>query len=143
MNELIRRNEDIRHNIVTLEQRINEAKREHNIPDPECPVTHVFAPGSYARTIFIPAGTVLTGAIHKEEGFFIIRKGELLVTVGDDVVRVGAGYMGITAKGEKRAGFAVSDVLFTTFHANPKEIREEKEIWAEFTIPANLLEEQP
>lgn len=117
-------------------------KQLMTFPQVEMPVENAFCHGLYARTIFIPAGTVLTGAIHKEEGFFIIRKGELLVTVGDDVVRVGAGYMGITAKGEKRAGLAVTDVLFTTFHANPKEIREETEIWAEFTIPANLLEEQ-
>jgi hypothetical protein len=104
-------------------------------PQIDLPVENAFCHGLYARTMFIPADTVLTGAAHKEEGFFVVRSGILIVTTDNGPVQVSAGYMGITSKGAKRAGYAVTDVVFTTFHANPEEIREEKDIWDKFTEP--------
>lgn len=105
------------------------------LPQAECPITNDFCHGLYARTMDIPAGTLLTGAIHKDESFFVVRAGEIILTTPDGPVRVGPGYMGITKAGSKRAGLALTDVVFTTFHANPEEVRDEKEIWENFTLP--------
>jgi hypothetical protein len=49
----------------------------------ECPVQHHFAPGVYLREIFMPAGTVVIGKIHKTEHFNIIERG-LCSIVHDD-----------------------------------------------------------
>jgi len=105
-------------------------------PQADVPVISSFCRGLYARTIVIPANTLLVGAVHKEESFFIVRQGILKVTNGElGTVELGPGFMGITKAGEKRAGFAVTEVVFTTFHANPEEIRDEDKIWEAFTVP--------
>jgi len=50
------------------------------LPQVDMPVDHDFCNGLYARTMHIPAGTILTGAVHREESFFLVRKGELIVS---------------------------------------------------------------
>ena len=56
-------------------------------PQVDMPVQHEFCAGLYARTMHIPAGTVLTGAVHREESFFLVRKGDLMVSAGDGTAR--------------------------------------------------------
>ena len=46
-----------------------------HMPQVECPLKHYFAPGVYLREIFMPAGSVVIGKIHKTEHFNIIQKG--------------------------------------------------------------------
>lgn len=116
--------------IYRLEQSIR------TLPPVEMPVINDFCEGIYARTITIPAGTLLTGAIHKKECFFVVRSGSLLVTTDTEPVKADAGFMSITKPGTKRAGYALEDTIVTTFHANPEEIKEQDELWDYFTIPA-------
>ena len=104
-------------------------------PQVEMPVDNQFCEGVYARTLTIPAGTILTGAIHKAESFFVVRSGTLLVTTPNGPIQVGPGFMIVTKPGEKRIGISLSDVLVTTFHANPDEIRDEDKIWEAYTLP--------
>lgn len=120
MNELIQRNEDIRHNIVSLEQRINEVKREHNIPDPECPVTHVFAPGSYARTIFIPKDTLVVGKIHKHAHLNMLMVGKVLVATEEGPVTYEAPRVMTSKAGTKRVVYTYTDTIWTTVHLTDK-----------------------
>jgi hypothetical protein len=123
--------------IYRLEQAIRET-----LEPVEMPVDNDFCHGIYARTVHIPAGTLLTGAIHKDECFFVVRSGVILITTDTDPVRVESGYMSITKPGTKRVGLALEDTVVTTFHANPEEIREQEKLWDHFTEPApdNLLE---
>jgi hypothetical protein len=120
--------------------RMEEALR--NFPQVEIPLFHDFCKGIYARTIIIPAGTVLTGAVHKDECFFLVRNGAILITTDNEPIKAETGYMSITKPDTKRAGFALVDTMVTTFHSNPDELRDPQEIWDTFTIPApeNLLE---
>ena len=122
--------------IYRLEQAI------YNLPRVEIPVDHDFCKGIYARTVHIPGGTVLTGAIHKDECFFLVRSGSILITTDGDPIKAEAGFMSITKPETKRAGYALVDTVVTTFHSNPDELRDPEEIWDEFTIPApdNLIE---
>jgi len=122
--------------IYRLEQAIR------TLPPVEMPVDNDFCHGVYARTVHIPAGTILTGAIHKDECFFVVRSGTILITTDTDPVKVSGGYMSITKPGTKRVGLALEDTVVTTFHANPEEIREQDKLWDHFTEPApdNLLE---
>ena len=109
------------------------------LPQVEMPVTHDFCNGIYARTIFIPAGTVLTGAVHKDESFFVVRTGWIIVTTDSDTITIGPGSMSVTKPGTKRAGIAITDVEVTTFHANPANERDPDALWNMFTVPAPVL----
>lgn len=106
------------------------------LPQVEMPIDHSFCAGLYARTMHIPAGTVLTGAIHREESFFLVRKGDLIVSTDNGPKRLGPGDMSVTKIGAKRAGIALTDVEVTTFHANPTNEQEPQALWDMFTIPA-------
>lgn len=109
-------------------------------PQTEIPVTHEFCNGVYARTIRIPAGVILTGAIHKEESFFIVRSGQILVTTDTGVAHVGPGFMSVTRPGEKRAGLALTECEVTNIHANPTGETDIDKLWSMMTINPNQLE---
>lgn len=106
------------------------------LPQVEMPVEHAFCNGLYARTMHIPAGTVLTGAVHRDESFFVVRKGILMVTTDEGVARIEAGHMSVTRPETKRAGVALTDVEVTTFHANPDNETEPEALWDKYTVPA-------
>lgn len=84
---------------------------------------HHFADGLVARTIFIPAGTALTGAKHKAESLNIAC-GDISVTTALGVRRV-VGYAVLPSlPGAKRAGIAHTDTYWTTVHLNPGNERD-------------------
>ena len=105
-----------------------------NCPPVEMKTEHSFCDGLYARTMHIAAGTVLTGAVHAHECFFVVRSGVIIVTTGDnDSITLCAGAMLIAPAGTKRAGVALHDSVVTTFHANPRNLRESSDLWCAFT----------
>jgi len=106
------------------------------LPQVEMPVDHAFCNGLYARTMHIPTGTVLTGAVHKEESFFLVRKGQLIVSTDNGPKTLGPGDMSVSNINTKRAGIALTDVEVTTFHANPTNEQDPHALWDMFTIPA-------
>ena len=110
------------------------------LPQVDMPVEHAFCAGLYARTMHIPAGTALTGAIHRQESFFLVRKGSLIVSTDNGPRTLGPGDMSVSNIGTKRAGVALTDVEVTTFHANPTNEQEPQALWDLFTIPAPSLE---
>jgi hypothetical protein len=89
-----------------------------NFPTIELELIHRFTPGMYIREIFIPAGTMLTSMKHKTEHPFILSKGEIHVTSDNENTTIyKAPYCGITKPNTRRALFAKTDVVWTTFHA--------------------------
>jgi len=106
-------------------------------PQVEMPLEHAFCNGVYARTIHIPINTVLTGAVHRHESFFLLRRGIMVVSTGEDEQRqMFPGDMSITKPGMKRAIITITDVEITTFHANPDNETDPEALWNMFTIPA-------
>jgi hypothetical protein len=87
-----------------------------NLPQADCPVRHLFAPGIYAREMTIPAGVALTGAVHKTEHLSIVSKGRIAVTTDDGVKVLCAGEAFVSKPGAKRAGFALEETVWTTIH---------------------------
>lgn len=77
---------------------------------------HHFSKGVYAREIFIPAGTVLTGFIHKYENFNILSMGEMSVLTEDGVIEVKAPFSVVSPPGTRRAAYAHTDCVWTTIH---------------------------
>lgn len=87
------------------------------LPEAECPLQHVFAPGAYARTIQIPAGTAIIGKIHKHQHLNILSQGDVSVfTEGGGVEHFRGPVTMSSLPGTKRAVYAHTDVVWTTIH---------------------------
>lgn len=108
----------------------------------ELPVEHEFCNGIYARTMHIPAGVALTGQIHKNECFFVVRFGIIRVTSDDGPKTLYPGAMVVSGAGSKRAGFAITDSVVTTFHLNADNETSPEKLWDVLVVPApvNVLE---
>lgn len=85
----------------------------------ETPTTHFFAPGLYARQMFIPAGTVLTGAVHKVEHLAIF-VGDITVWTEEGMKRLTGHHTFISKPGAKRVGYAHADTWCTGFFSTDK-----------------------
>ena len=85
-------------------------------PQVEIPVKHYFSQGVYAREITIPAGTVLTGKIHKFMQLNIMSKGDMSVLTEDGIVRVQAPFTIVSPPGTKRIAYAHEETVWTTVH---------------------------
>lgn len=105
------------------------------MPTVDLPIGHDFCEGVYARTMTIPAGVILTSAIHSGECFFVIRSGSIMVTTDDGPKLLHAGHMSMTPAGTKRAGYAMTDTVVTTFHANPQNEQTPEKLWDMLTVP--------
>lgn len=93
-----------------------------------CPLKHSFGEGIYMREIFIPAGMVLTGKIHKYDHPYVILEGELIVATEDGVVHIEAPYSGISPAGVKRAAHVIQDTRWITFHKNESNTQDLDEL---------------
>lgn len=100
-----------REQIVKLEHFIAE-----NLPLMEIEPVHHFADGIYARELRIPAGTVLTGKVHKTEHLNILSQGKITVWTEEGMKTVEAPYTIVSKPGTKRAGYAHTDCVWTTIH---------------------------
>lgn len=94
----------------------------------ECPLTHVFTPGLYTRTIFMPAGSLVMSMTHNTRHPFIISTGEVDVISPEGSVTYVAPYMGITQPGTKRFLHVKQDTTWTTFHVNPENLTDPDQI---------------
>lgn len=87
------------------------------LPHVDCQLKHVFAPGVYARTIFIPKNTVMVGKIHRHAHINILSQGVVSVlTESGGVERLVGPLTMVSEPGTKRGLFAHSDTVWTTIH---------------------------
>ena len=107
-----------------------------SVPQTIIPTDHLFHAGIYARTIMIPSGVVLTGAL--------IEIATVLIVHGDCVVYIGEkakelhGYNVLAASaGRKQAFVALADTYLTMLFATDAKTVEEAEDW--FTDESDLL----
>lgn len=102
----------IREKIRHLQDEMLKAT-EHHV---ECPVRHIFAPGLYAREMFIPKGTVIVGKIHKHAHVNTISKGKCSVMTEFGPREIEAPHTFVSDVGTKRVVVALEDVVWTTYH---------------------------
>ena len=106
-------------------------------PQVDVQTQHLVHAGMYARTIFVPAGTALTGAQTKLANVSIV-SGDITVTTDSGPQRL-TGYHVLPAdSGFKRAGFAHDDTWWTTLW--PTEKTDIEAIEDEMTDEAALLQ---
>lgn len=78
---------------------------------------HRFAEGLYAREITIPAGTLLTGKIHRTRHLNIVSKGRIAVwSEGEPVRVIEAPFSFVAEPGTRRLGYAYEETVWTTIH---------------------------
>ena len=86
------------------------------MPQVTLPVEHYQVDGVYVRSMFIPAGTILTGKIHNFESIAILAKGRIRITNGTESYIISEGHIMVDKPGVKRLGYAETDVVFITVH---------------------------
>ncbi len=125
-----------RDSICALEAALSQNKAASDEALSKCILTHTFSDRTYARQLYIPAGTVVVGKIHKHAHLNIVSRGRVHVATefGFDVIdAMDAPVTFSSVPGTKRAVYAETDVYWTTIHVtnktNLKEI--EAEIIAE------------
>lgn len=98
------------------------------LPQINLPTEHIVHGGLSARTIFIPAGTVLTGALTNLDNICVVF-GDITVTTDDGAQRLTGFNVLPASAGAKRAGHAHADTWWTTLHrtdlTNVAEIEDE------------------
>ncbi len=106
------------------------------LPQVDIKTTHLIHGGMYARTIMIPAGVVITGALIKIATILII-DGDVIVYIGDDIIDMNGYNVIPAASGRKQAFLAKSDVHLTMiFPSNAVNIEQAE---TEFTDEVNML----
>lgn len=109
LTPLARSKPAMRERVERLEESIK------GLPQVECPVRNLFAPGVYLREMTVPKGTTATGAIHKTEHRAIV-VGHCWLTTDDGVTEI-KGYACVLSKpGAKRAIHAIEETIVTTIH---------------------------
>lgn len=108
--------------LMHLQDSIVERLRDLGLPctpgnmGDSCPVKHHFAPGLYAREIFIPAGHVVVGKIHRHAHVNTISKGRVVVATEFGTHELVAPVTFVSQPGTKRAVVAQEDTIWTTYH---------------------------
>ena len=85
-------------------------------PQLELKVNHHFSHGIYARELEIPAGTILTGEIHKFSNLNILIKGKIKVSIADEIELIEAPFIVVSPPGTKRIAKAITDCVWVTIH---------------------------
>lgn len=107
---------------------------------PEIPAeeltSHYFCEGLYGRRMDLPKGAVLVGKVHKEENFFVLMKGRMVIyTEQGDRVEIKAPFIAVSKPGTKRAGYALTNCTVMNFHANPKNEEDLEQLEHQYVIP--------
>lgn len=93
-----------------------EAAILENLPPVELETKHYFAHGTYTRELFIPAGTVLTGKIHRHDCINIISKGKIIAVTDEGEYEIEAPHTFVSGPGVKKAGYAIEDTIWINVH---------------------------
>ena len=113
--------------------RIGEALRK--LPQVKLLREHFFLPGIYVGVMYLPAGTLLTGKIHKHTHIAILAKGTLRLADGENSAIVSAGYVAYGRPGIKRLGYAETDCVFiNVLSTDTQSVQDEVEFDKEFVV---------
>ena len=90
-----------------------------NEPPPMIPTGHHFANGVYGREMYMPAGAVVVGKIHKCDTLNVITMGQVVVANPEQPEMnkiLVAPFTYVSPPGTKRLIMALQDSIWMTFH---------------------------
>lgn len=122
---------EMRDRIVDFEETLNTMPGQFTPP-----VEQFFGEGVYIRQVFLPAGTIATGKIHKEPCWNILIQGELEVVTEDGYKIMVAPCIFRSKGGMKRAGRVISDTIWATVHAYDGEEQDSDAMADLLTVPS-------
>ena len=94
-----------------------------------CPLKHSFVDGIYVREIFMPAGTVCVGKIHRHAHPNFLMKGRVtVVTEEGGMSELKAPLSMISPAGTQRAVYVHEDATWFTIHNNPDNLTDLEEL---------------
>jgi len=93
---------------------LQKAISKHAQYEPE--TKHTFHGGMYCREVCSAQGALIVGKVHKQEHFFMLLSGSIIVTEGDNAKSVTAPCILNSKPGTKRAIFMVEPSVFATVH---------------------------
>ena len=102
--------------------------------DGDAMTSHHFAPDTYTRQIDMPAGAVITGAIHKYAHTNIITKGVVCVKTEFGTATYTAPVVFVSEAGVKRALYIIEDTQWLTVHPNPDNTQDVKLLESRLTV---------
>ncbi len=97
-----------------------------SLPQIQMEAKHYIAGGMYARELFMPKGSAVTGKIHIKE-HLVVLCGDVSVATDDGVERYTGYCTFVGAPGSKRALYMHEDTVWTAIHATDKLTVEECE----------------
>lgn len=131
MKEVVTQSPVAREKIMQLEEAIKELPAQVDLDEL---TSHYFAPGIYVRKLFIPAGMVLTGKIHRHEIMNILVSGTIRVTTDDGIKELSGLQIYNSPPGMKKAALAMTDTIWLNIH--PTEETDLVKIEKEFIAPS-------
>jgi hypothetical protein len=126
--------------VPTREQILQIERNISTLPQVDLPLRHHFTPGMYAREMTIPAGTLLTGKVHKTQHLNIVSAGDITVWTEHGMRRIQAPYTFISQPGTKRVGLTHAETVWTTIHVTDETDLDRLEEL--LTEPSDILIEQ-
>lgn len=109
------------------------------LPQVIFPIRHIFSPGMVAREMFIPKGSVLTGAVHKH-AHLVAFDGDITVWTPGAETRFTGHQVVASLPGAKRAGFAHEDTYCTGYFLNPDDETDISVLEARLVEDSHLLQ---
>lgn len=85
-----------------------------SLPQVELPVSHHFTGGVYTRTITVPAGVWMTGAVHRMPNMNFLLKGRVTIITENGPVELSAPAILPSPAGTKRFGFVHEEMVWST-----------------------------
>lgn len=111
-NRLIKQNDEFKEKITDLQNTMLEMESTLD----EFKLTHHFAPGVYAREMFLPQGHTIVGKIHKHAHLNIIQKGIVVVSTEEGSKEMSGPCVFTSYAGTKRAVYIKEDAIWITIH---------------------------
>lgn len=87
-----------------------------NLTKGELPLTHTFSDGVYVREIFMKAGMIVVGHVHKTRHINIVSTGKALVWMNGEVKEVTAPYTFESEAGVRKVLYIIEDMFWSTVH---------------------------
>lgn len=131
-----------RANIMALEKHMQGMNGHDPGGKKLCRITEYFAPGVYAREMWMPKDCLITGKIHKTSHLNILSQGHVSVSNQGESIEYHAPTTFISPIGTKRAIYAHEDSVWTTIH--PTDLTDSDEIEKELIAEtfADLIEDK-
>jgi hypothetical protein len=127
--------------IGALEESIHKVSDYPQGDSPDCPLVHSFGGGMCVREIFIPAGMLLTGKIHRHEHPNFLMQGRVSMITEDGGVQImEAPQSMLSPAGCKRALFTHTPTWWITVHLNPNGHKEFNETFEDEVVMKDYKE---